>query len=131
MATVLFDGVCNLCTGSVRFIIANDPAGHFKFASLQSPQATAALARAGWRAKNALDSIVLIDGDRIYRRSDAALRIAAELRAPWGLARALLAIPAEIRDPIYDWVAKHRYEVFGKREVCALPDPALAERFLT
>jgi predicted DCC family thiol-disulfide oxidoreductase YuxK len=131
MATVLFDGACNLCNGSVRFIIENDPAGHFKFASLQSPQATAALARAGWRAKNGLDSIVLIEGDRIYRRSDAALRIAAELRAPWGLARALLAIPAEIRDGIYDWVAKHRYEVFGRRDLCALPEPGLADRFLT
>ena len=130
MATVLFDGVCNLCNGSVRFIIANDPAGHFRFASLESPQAAAALARVGWSAKG-LDSIVLIDGDRVYRRSDAALRIAAELRAPWGLARALLAIPAEIRDGIYDWVAKHRYEVFGRRELCALPDPGLADRFLT
>ena len=69
---------CNLCNGSMRFIIANDPAGHFRFASLQSPQAAAALARVGWSAKG-LDSIVLIDGDRAYRRSDAALRIAAEL----------------------------------------------------
>jgi len=114
----------------VRFIIANDPAGHFRFASLQSPQGNAALARAGWRAKG-VDSIVLIDGNRLYRRSDAALRIAAELRAPWGLARALLVIPPAIRDAVYDWVAKHRYEVFGKRDLCALPDPALAERFLT
>ncbi len=130
MATVLFDGACNLCNGSVRFIIANDPAGHFRFASLQSPQGNAALARAGWRAKG-VDSIVLIDGNRLYRRSDAALRIAAELRAPWGLARALLVIPPAIRDAVYDWVAKHRYEVFGKRDLCALPDPALAERFLT
>jgi predicted DCC family thiol-disulfide oxidoreductase YuxK len=130
MATVLFDGACNLCNGSVRFIIANDPAGHFRFASLQSPQGAAALARVGWSAKG-LDSIVLIDGDRVYRRSDAALRIAAELRAPWGLARALLAIPAEIRDGIYDWVATHRYEVFGRRDLCALPDPGLADRFLT
>ncbi len=130
MATVLFDGVCNLCNGSVRFIIANDPAGHFRFASLQSPQGSAALARVGLRAKG-LDSIVLIDGNRVYRRSDAALRIAAELRAPWGLARMLLVIPAAIRDAVYDWVATHRYEVFGKRDLCALPDPALAERFLT
>jgi predicted DCC family thiol-disulfide oxidoreductase YuxK len=130
VATVLFDGACNLCNGSVRFIIANDPAGHFRFASLQSPQGNAALARAGWRAKG-VDSIVLIDGNRLYRRSDAALRIAAELRAPWGLARALLVIPPAIRDAVYDWVAKHRYEVFGKRDLCALPDPALAERFLT
>ena len=130
MATVLFDGACNLCNGSVRFIIANDPAGHFRFASLQSPQGAAALAQIGQSAR-ALDSIVLIDGNRIYRRSDAALRIAAELRAPWGLARGLLALPVALRDGVYDWIAKHRYEVFGRRELCVLPEPALAERFLT
>jgi predicted DCC family thiol-disulfide oxidoreductase YuxK len=130
MAIVLFDGICNLCNGAVRFIIARDPAAHFRFAALQSPQGAAALARFGRDARG-LDSIVLIDGDRIYERSDAALRIAAELHAPWGLARALLAIPQALRDGVYTWVARHRYEVFGKRDVCALPDGDFADRFLT
>ncbi len=113
----------------MRFIIANDPSGRFRFASLQSPAASAALAPFG-RSAESLESIVLIDGGRIFERSDAALRIAAELRAPWPLARALLAVPLSLRDAVYDAIARYRYRLFGKRDSCALPDPDLAYRFL-
>ena len=116
MAIVLFDGVCNLCDGSIRFIAANDPAGRFRFASLQSPEAAAALAPFG-RTATSLESIVLIDGDRLYERSDAALRIAAELSAPWTFARALLAVPRGVRDRLYDAIARNRYRLFGTRSL--------------
>ena len=129
MATVLFDGSCNFCAGSVRFIAANDPAGRFRFAPLHSPQAAAALGRIG-RTPAQFDSIVLIEGDTCFERSDAALRIAAELRAPWGLARALLALPVALRDGVYTLVARNRYELFGRRDACALPDGSVADRFL-
>jgi predicted DCC family thiol-disulfide oxidoreductase YuxK len=129
VATILFDGLCNLCNGSVRFIIANDRAARFRFASLQSAAARAALAPFG-RSPESLESIVLIDGGRLFERSDAALRIAAELRAPWPLARAFLAVPSELRDAVYDAIARNRYRLFGKRDFCALPAPDLARRFL-
>ena len=127
---MLFDGTCNLCDAGVRFIIANDPAGFFRFASLQSVEAAALLARFGRSAAD-VDSIVLVTEDRMYERSDAALRIAAELHEPWGLARGLLAVPRSVRDGIYDWIARNRYRFFGRRDVCTLPDPASADRFLT
>jgi predicted DCC family thiol-disulfide oxidoreductase YuxK len=129
MATVLFDGTCNFCNAAVRVIVSQDPKKIFRFASLQSPRATEFLAPFGLRAER-LDSIVLIDGDRLYVRSDAALRIAAELRAPCTFARFLLAVPKAPRDRIYDWVARNRYRVFGRRDACALPDATLADRFL-
>jgi predicted DCC family thiol-disulfide oxidoreductase YuxK len=128
-AIVLFDGICNLCNGSVRFIAANDPAERFRFASLQSPQAAAALAPFG-RDPSSFESVVLIVGGHLYERSDAALRIAAELRAPFGIARAFLALPQRARDAAYAWVANNRYRLFGRRESCALPTPDLASRFL-
>ncbi len=129
MATILFDGSCNLCNGSVRFIIANDPDARFRFASLQSPAAAAALAPFG-RSAESFESIVLIDGGRLFERSEAALRIAAELRSPWPLARALLAAPSSLRDAVYDAVARNRYRLFGKRASCPLPHPDLPSRFL-
>src|SRR5262245_49440311 len=83
--TVLFDGVCNLCSGSVQFVINRDPEGRFRFASLQSGAASRLLRDV--RDRGALpDSIVLIEAGRIYTRSDAALRIARHLRFPWWLA---------------------------------------------
>jgi predicted DCC family thiol-disulfide oxidoreductase YuxK len=129
MATVLFDGTCNFCNAAVRVIVSQDPKKIYRFASLQSTRAAEFLAPFGLRAE-LLDSIVLIDGDRLYQRSDAALRIAAELRAPLTFARFFLAVPKPLRDHVYDWIARNRYRVFGRRDVCALPDPTLADRFL-
>lgn len=127
---ILFDGVCNLCDATVRFIAANDPRGRFRFAPLQSAAAVRLLARHG-RSPGLPGSIITIDADGVHERSTAALRIASGLRAPWCWLGALTAIPARLRDPVYDLVARNRYRWFGRREVCRLPSPNLAGRFLS
>ena len=126
---MLFDGVCNLCNGAVRFIAANDPERHFAFASLQSPSAQELL---GERIADAQepDSVILVSGGRRYDRSDAALHIALGLRAPWPLAFAAILIPRGVRDAVYRWTARNRYRWFGRTDICALPAPGLRERFL-
>jgi predicted DCC family thiol-disulfide oxidoreductase YuxK len=122
---VLFDGVCNLCSGAVRFILARDPAGRFRFASLQSDAAQRLLKGAG-----VAETIVLLQGGKIYTRSAAALRIARGLRFPWPLFYAFVAVPRPLRDLVYRWVARHRYAWFGKRESCLLPTPETRGRFI-
>src|SRR3954468_13468896 len=97
---VLFDGVCNLCNGAVQFILRRDPAERFRFASLQSPAGEALQTRLGIDPK-ALDSIVLVEGERWYRESDAALRIAAGLSGPWKVAALLRLMPRPLRDALY------------------------------
>jgi predicted DCC family thiol-disulfide oxidoreductase YuxK len=124
-AVVLFDGVCNLCNGAVRFILARDPAARFRFASLQSDAA-----RRLWGDGGPAETIVLLDAGKTYVKSTAALRIARGLRFPWPLLYAFVAVPRPVRDLIYDWVARHRYRWFGKRDTCMLPTPELRERFL-
>jgi len=126
--TVLFDGVCNLCNGLVRFVAANDPMGRFRFASLESPEGLALLAATGGAPRG--DSVVLIDYGRRYERSDAALYIALGLRPPWPLAFVLIAIPRALRDALYEWVARNRYRWFGRQTACPIPPPALRARFL-
>ena len=116
--TIIFDGVCNLCTVGVRFIISRDPRARFRFASAQSETGRRLL------------RLHLGDGQGVHLRSTAALRIAARLTWPWCWARVLLGVPAVLRDPVYRLVAATRYRVFGRREVCWVPTPALAERFL-
>jgi predicted DCC family thiol-disulfide oxidoreductase YuxK len=125
---ILFDGVCNLCNGFVQFVIARDPAGRFQFAALQSDSARRLLARLDGGALP--DSVVLVDGGRVYTRSSAALRIARGLRFPWSLARALIIVPRPLRDWVYDLVARHRYQWFGRKDVCMIPTPDLRARFL-
>lgn len=127
---VLFDGVCHLCAGVVRFAIARDPAARFRFAPLQSPLGRALLARHGYDP-DAIDAVVLVDGDGAHDRSTAALRIAAGLRAPWRwLAPPLLLVPRPLRDAVYGWVARHRYRWFGRSDDCLVPTPEIRSRFL-
>lgn len=125
---VLFDGVCNLCNGAVRFIIDRDPAGRFRFASLQSSAARAVLGASA--VEDPLpDSIVLVASGRVTTRSTAILRIARGLKFPWPLLYAFIVIPRRLRDAVYDVVARNRYRWFGRREVCMVPTPELRERF--
>jgi predicted DCC family thiol-disulfide oxidoreductase YuxK len=127
---VLFDGVCNLCNGSVVFVIARDPERRFAFAALQTDAARALLRQAS--APDPLpDTIVLIENGRVYTKSTAALRIARGLRFPWPMASAFLAVPRPVRDWIYDAVARSRYRWFGRRDVCMVPTADVQRRFIS
>ncbi|MCA9984264.1 MAG: thiol-disulfide oxidoreductase DCC family protein [Anaerolineales bacterium] len=126
---LLFDGVCNLCQGSVQFIIKRDKAALFRFASLQSEFGRAAIARHG-RDPDRLDSFILLENDRLFDRSTAALKVARQLPFPWWLATAGLVVPRPLRDWVYDQIAKRRYRWFGRQDECWLPTPELRQRFL-
>jgi predicted DCC family thiol-disulfide oxidoreductase YuxK len=125
---VLFDGTCNLCSRSVKFIIRHDPRGRFAFASLQSELGRAAVREHG-RDPGDIDTVVLVQGGRLYDRSTAALRIAAGLRMPWPLLAVFLAVPRPLRDAVYCWIARNRYRWFGKSEECMVPTAELKGRF--
>lgn len=127
--TLLFDGVCNLCNGSVRWVIRHDPDARFRFASLQSAAGRALLA--GHQLPlDAMATVVLVDGDRHWVKSDAAFEVLSRLGGYWSILRPLRALPRPFRDAIYDLVARHRYRWFGKRDECWVPTPELRARFL-
>ncbi len=127
---ILFDGVCNLCNGSVKFVLKNDPKGKFSFASLQSSFAKTKLNRHFPEGNNS-DSVVLLEGDKAYTRSTAALRIARGLKGAWPLVYYLLIwVPPIIRNTVYSWIARNRYKWFGKRESCMMPQPKWQHRFI-
>ncbi len=127
--TVLFDGVCNLCDASVNWIIARDRRGLFRFASLQST-AGERLQRTYNLDPTALDTLVLIENGRVYRKSGAAFRVLRRLRLPWALLFGLIAVPPFIRDFAYDFFARRRYRWFGRRDECMVPSAEVRERFL-
>lgn len=126
---VLFDGVCNLCNRSVRFIINRDPGGTFRFAPLQSEAGEKLLEQFGLPTRN-YGTFILIEGGRYYVRSEAALRVAKLLGGGWGMVYALMAVPAPLRDRVYDYVARNRYKWFGRTDECMAPGPGTEERFL-
>ena len=125
---ILFDGVCNLCSASVRFVIKRDKKRIFRFASLQSEFAKKIIL-----TKNIINSvaiIVLLKDDKIFLRSDAALEITKELGGLWPSLYFFKIIPRFIRDGVYSFISKHRYQWFGKTDECWLHSPDLHARFV-
>ncbi len=126
---LLFDGVCNLCSRAVRFVIRHDPAGRFRFAALQSPAGQRLLAEHGLPA-DALDTFVLIEGARCFTRSDTAIELARRLDGAWRWLRLAAVVPRPIRDWAYGVLVRNRYRWFGRSESCMVPTPELSQRFL-
>ncbi len=127
---ILFDGVCNLCTHSVQFVIQRDAKQQFRFASIQSDLGQKVLQQYGLSTTK-INTVVLLNNNQIYTHSTAALHIAQHLGGLWQLASLALWIPAPLRDIVYTFVAQNRYRWFGKQESCWLPTPELKNRFLS
>lgn len=126
---ILFDGVCNLCNAAVQFVIRHDKKGLFKFASLQSETGRALLKRYDLPATN-FSSFVLLQHEKAYTRSAAALQVAKQLQGPLRLLYGLIIVPPFIRNAVYDFIAKNRFKWFGKKDACMIPTPSLKARFL-
>ena len=132
-AVVLFDGVCNFCSASVQFIVARDPDGYFRFASIQSDTGKKLMTEHGIpEVPEGSDptSVILIEDGRAFDRSTAALRIARHLHNVWKLLYVFVIVPRFVRNFVYELVAKRRYRWFGKKDMCMVPTPELRERFL-
>jgi len=125
---ILFDGLCNLCSASVRFVIKRDNKKIFRFASLQSNFGQKTLL--GIEIGNSIKTIVLLMDDKIYLRSDAALEISKDLDGLWPSLYLLKIIPRFVRDAVYNFISQHRYQWFGKTDECWLPSPDLSARFV-
>jgi predicted DCC family thiol-disulfide oxidoreductase YuxK len=126
---VFYDGSCGLCHGFVQFMVRRDHAGVIRFAALQGD--TAARQIPAYLGSD-LESVVYRDeSGAVYSHSAAALRAIARLGGPWRLAKLLLVIPHGLRDLVYRYVARHRYGWFGTADSCALPSPAVRQRFLS
>ena len=125
----LFDGVCNFCCGSVGIALALDKAGDLRFTPIQSPYGRALAMRAGLDP-DAPNTFLFFDHGRALEASDAVLALAGRLPAPWRWLRALRIVPWPIRDAAYGWIARNRYRLLGKRDVCMVPSPEVRARFI-
>jgi predicted DCC family thiol-disulfide oxidoreductase YuxK len=125
----LFDGVCNLCSGSVRLVLAVAPDADISFTPIQSPYGRVLATLAGIDPDQPL-SFVFFDRGRPLQKSAAVLALLGRLRAPWRWLRLASVVPESWRDAAYDWIAAHRYQIFGKRQACMVPSPAVRARFI-
>jgi predicted DCC family thiol-disulfide oxidoreductase YuxK len=131
---VLYDGVCGLCNRAVQFLLKRDRHDRLRFASLQSDFAATLLKRHG-RDHQDLDTVYAVlnygeANETLLAKSDAFLLLAKVISGVWSIARVARIIPRPIRNWLYDFVARHRYQVFGKYDACMLPDPRYKHKFI-
>jgi len=126
---ILFDGVCNLCNGAVQFVIKRDKRNQFLFASLQSEEGKKIL-REHHLPTNKLYSFILVEDGKVYDRSTAALKVVKKLDGFWHFFYGFIIVPKFIRDGVYNFIAKNRYQWFDKKNECMIPTPELKAKFL-
>jgi predicted DCC family thiol-disulfide oxidoreductase YuxK len=126
---VLFDAECVLCSANAQFILRWDRAARFRLAAMQA-DVGAALFRAHGIDPTDPDTIIVVDGEQVWRNSDAILAIYTGLGWPWRMVGAAYLVPRPLRDVVYRWVARNRYRLFGRRETCWLPAPEFRDRML-
>jgi predicted DCC family thiol-disulfide oxidoreductase YuxK len=129
---LLYDGVCGFCNKTVQMVLDNDRRGTMRFAALQSDYARSIVERHA--ELRGIDSVVFVEnmdgGERVFVRSDAALKITAYLGGFWKLFLIGRILPRALRDYFYDLFARNRYKLFGKYDTCMLPPPEVRSRFL-
>jgi predicted DCC family thiol-disulfide oxidoreductase YuxK len=126
---ILFDGVCNLCNGVVRFVIRQDKKGALQFAPLQSAAAQKLLQQMHLPQKD-FETFLLIENGKVFQKSSAALQVAKHFKWYWQWLQVFWMVPKPVRDAAYGFVAQHRYQWFGKKDTCMLPDAKLKNRFI-
>ena len=127
---ILFDGVCNLCEASVQYVIKHDKNDVFRYTALESDVGQQIL-RMFNIDRTKMDSILLYSSENgISYKSTAALKIASKLGFPRNLMGIFLIVPAFIRNSVYDYIAKNRYQWYGKKDACMIPTPELKSKFL-
>lgn len=126
---VVFDAQCLLCNGWVQFLLRHDHKGRIRFASMQGITGQQLLADAGL-SLNGLQTLLVVDDGRSWQHTAAIFRVLHVLGWPWRLAWAGAIVPTPLRDRLYRWVARNRYRIWGRSQVCMIPSAAVAQRFL-
>lgn len=114
---IVFDAKCVLCTANAQFVLKRDTQGRFLLASMQGKVGSALYRRYGIDPADP-ETMLLVEGDRVRRDSDAVLAIYSGLGWPWRAMALFRLIPRFVRDAVYRLVARHRYRLFGRRETC-------------
>ncbi len=127
---VVFDGVCHLCNGWVYFLLKHDKEKRFMFAAMQTTAGKRLLQEHGLDPDSPV-SFLLLDNHVPYTDSTAIIRILSQLGGRWRVISIILScLPRVLRDPIYRFIARHRYRLFGRKSQCMVPTSEVAQRFI-
>jgi predicted DCC family thiol-disulfide oxidoreductase YuxK len=126
---IVFDGHCVMCSGWVRFILRQDRRQVFRFLPAQTPLGRALYRHLGLNDEE-FETNILLENGVAYLKAEGSIRMATRLGMPWSAASVLRVLPRRWQDAMYEWVARNRFRLFGRRDMCYRPEPGQAERFL-
>ena len=126
---VFFDGVCNLCNNSVKYLLRIDKKNILVFSQLQSKYSSESFKNIGYNIGD-ISSIVLLYQNRAYFKSDAIIKVFELMDYPWKTLQIIKYLPCKLRDFFYDLIAENRYNWFGKKNICMIPDKKYLHKFL-
>ena len=118
---IIFDGVCNVCSGWVRFLEHHRIDPPFKLIPMQTDEGKALLIEYGIDPEDPTTFLVLDRGQQ-FTESDGTIHIITALGGPWSAFEAAKVMPKTWRDSLYRLLARNRYRWFGRRSTCYLPD---------
>jgi len=131
---VLYDGVCAMCNGIVRFLLARDPEDRFRFAALQS-ELGREVVRARGGDPDEISTLYVITapgraGEKMMVRGRAGIRAVTSAGGAWRLLHALRILPTFLLDAGYRLIARHRYRIAGRLDACPVPPAEHRHKFL-
>ena len=126
---IIFDGHCALCSAWAQFVLRHDPHGRIRLLPAQTPLGHALYVHYGLDPEDYQTNILIVDG-LAWLKSEGSIRMAETLGFPWSLAAIVRVLPLPLRDRLYEYIARNRFRVFGRREICYLTDQKYADRFL-
>lgn len=122
-ALIIFDDDCVLCNRFAQWIAQSDKQRRFKFISLKAASAKNLLPK----QRNALASVILLQNNKIYIESNAALHIVKQLSGWKKVLYVFVLFPKAFRNFLYHIVARNRYKWFGKTSTCSLDRSRMLE----
>jgi len=126
---IVFDGICNFCNAFVNFVMGRDSRDLFKFGTLQSQPAQQILAQLHLSTQD-YETFLLLENGKVFTKSTAALKILRCLDGCWPWLYVFIVIPRPLRDMVYSFIARHRYQWMGKSDTCRVPSPKEQAKFI-
>ena len=126
---IIFDGVCVLCNGWVKFVLRFDRRENFHFVIAQSELGEDIYAQLGLKSDD-YDTFIIVKNGEMFTKLDGVFTLMSGIGWPWKILSIGKILPKPLKDWMYDRVAKNRYALFGKRDTCMMPTPEVKARFI-
>ena len=113
---VIYDGICGFCNKTIQIILNNRPSKKLKFVSFQSKTGKQILKKLN--IKENMESIMIIENSTFLIKANAVFILLKYIKSPLKNLYYFKLVPSIITNFVYDIIAKNRYSLLGKGNMC-------------